>query len=235
MTAINRIVLGAAALACATSWSAAQARAGAHGATKEVEKEVKVVPYILGDGGSIQVSAGDKYTSTSLWDNGDDDRVVAILSTVNQHADSQAADDCWLKEGMWYDIQTVTVRMAVTTGFEPQTLLYGYEDCDGRPDDTLMPAVYPQDEWYVVDSNPGGDFAGTQIWEIVYHVDEFVRGPQLGWLSPVHYGQGLAFWVSATTARCRAPGPSSAPPTSGCPTGPTPPTSSAAASAPITT
>ncbi|MEZ6317642.1 MAG: hypothetical protein R3B49_02645 [Phycisphaerales bacterium] len=193
----NRIAMTAAVLACAAAGSLAQVRAaGAEKGTINVKK------YLLGDGNTNGGASGTtSNNSNALWDNGPDDRVIGILSTRNAHADSEAADDCWLKEGMWYDVEYVVVRMAVTQGYEPETTLYAYADCDGRPDDSVAPAVYSQDEWYVVDPNPTGEFAGTQIWEIAYYIDEFVHDEQLRWLSPVHTGGGLAFWVSANSGK----------------------------------
>ncbi|MEZ6317639.1 MAG: hypothetical protein R3B49_02630 [Phycisphaerales bacterium] len=201
------LALGAAVLACAAGMSVAQVRVGSAGAGTAkaggVQKEINVVSYLVGDRSG---DGGTSAASTYLWDNGDDDRVAAILSTVNSHVDAQAADDCWLKEGMFYDVQYATVRMAITNGFSPDPVanpvnLYVYEDCDGRPDDSVAPLVYDMYSASMIDPNPGGDFAGTSVWEITFYIDRFVQGEDLRWLSPVYRGEGLAFWLTANNGK----------------------------------
>ncbi len=132
-----------------------------------------------------------------LWDNGLDDRAVAYLSTSNAHGDTRVADDCWLKEGMFYQIDSVKVRMALTDGVEPDTKLDSYKDCDGRPEHNIVLNTYLQTGAVIVDPAPTGDLEGMVVWEITYAIDAFVQGEDLAWLSPVHYGDGRAFWLSA--------------------------------------
>jgi len=199
------LALGAAVLACTAGMSVAQVRVGAAGvgARGTVGHEINVVSHLLGDQNG---DGGTAAASTYLWDNGADDRVAGILSTVNSHVDAQAADDCWLKEGMFYDLQYVTVRMAVTSGFNVDPIdnpvyLYVYTDCDGRPDDSIAPLQYEMYDWNVIDPAPGGDFAGTQIWEISFYLDRFVQGEELRWLSPVYKGEGLGFWLTANNGK----------------------------------
>lgn len=167
---------------------------------------------LVGDG--IEGTGGSSTTEVYLWDNGDEDGAVAFMSTVNQHVSSQVADDCWLKEGMFYDCQYVTVRMAITDGFLPNTQLYIYADCDGKPDAAIEPMVIPQDTYTFVRAGTGG-LEGTNVYEISYYLDQFKQGEDLRWFSPVHDdvfrgegtdddtdgfvdgGTGFGFWVSA--------------------------------------
>ena len=169
-------------------------KAGSAGATK-TKAQIKVV----GDG--VDGDGGGSVVESALWYNGADDRQVGYLSTVNAHVQSEVADDCWLKEGMWYDCFTAKVRMAVTDGFLPNTQLYIYADCDGKPDSGLAPMVIPQgieaNAPVLIDANPGGDLDGTDIWEITYVLNQFKPGEDLRWFSPVHTGSGFAYWLSA--------------------------------------
>ncbi|GJM17966.1 MAG: hypothetical protein DHS20C14_01790 [Phycisphaeraceae bacterium] len=161
---------------------------------------------LVGDG-IVDGDGGNSNASHALWYNGDEDRRVAFMSTVNAHVSSQVADDCWLKEGMFYDCQYVYVRMAITNGFLPNTQLYMYRDCDGKPDSSVAPVVVEQFDYTLIDAAPGGDLDGTAVWEICYYVDQFYQGEQIRWLSPVHddvdrdgdlsVEGGFGFWVSA--------------------------------------
>lgn len=130
--------------------------------------------------------------SPLLWDNGPDDGVTALLSTINAHNDSVVADDCWLKEGMWYDCTAAVVRMGITSGFEPVTTLSIFADCDGRPDDAAPVMVVPQESFLLLGSSDGLD-----VYEIRYVLDAFKPGEDLRWFSPVHTGEGEGFWLSA--------------------------------------
>lgn len=135
-----------------------------------------------------------------VWDNGPADGISGVISTVNNHMDTRAADDCWLKEGLFYDIESIRVRMAVTTGFEPDTELAIYADCDGRPDDSNVLAVLPQTSFEDLGA-ASGPLEGRTIWEITYAYETFKTGEEIVWLSPVQLGDGIGFWVTANAGK----------------------------------
>lgn len=132
---------------------------------------------------------------TALWHNGPDDEQDGVASTVNAHVASRVADDCWLKEGMFYDVERVYVRMAIADGFTPDTELTLYADCDGLPDSSTA-RVVPQLEYEFVRAGTG-PLAGTDVYEIAYDVSELVESEDIRWVSPVHLGEGTGYWVTA--------------------------------------
>ncbi len=137
----------------------------------------------------------------ALWDNGPDDGVTAFVSTLNDHTQSVVADDCWLKEGMFYDLEAAYVRMAISDGFEPDTELWFFGDCDGVPDSLNPLFVIPQESYQVIDPNPGDPISGTILYEIRYELGQFLEGEDIGWVSAVHVGEGMGFWVSANNGK----------------------------------
>lgn len=169
---------------------------------------VNGVPLVLRGSPGIQ-SRGDTapIDDDALWFNGEQDGNVAFLSTVNPHVSSIVADDCWLKEGMFYKSDYVYVRMAVTEGYLPNTRLWIMPDCDGKPDHS-DPLFVDQFDYVVHDPAPTGDLEGFVIYEICYYVDSFGAGEDLSWIAPVHdqvdrdmdpatVEGGYAFWLSA--------------------------------------
>ncbi|MEQ8771048.1 MAG: cohesin domain-containing protein [Phycisphaerales bacterium] len=134
---------------------------------------------------------------TAIWDNGPADGVTGFVSTINDHTQSVVADDCWLNEGMFYSLDTAYVRMAITAGFVPQTELWFFADCDGEPDGVAPMFVVPQASFEVVDASPPDPLLGTVVYEICFELDRFIAGEDIRWVSAVHTGQGVGFWVSA--------------------------------------
>ncbi|GJM17965.1 MAG: hypothetical protein DHS20C14_01780 [Phycisphaeraceae bacterium] len=204
-----RVSIAALAILAAAAGSAhAQQRAVRGPATPErsaVGESPDVALRLLGAPSGGVAGDADTVLSDALWDNGLEDRAVGYMSTVNDHVESRVADDCWLKEGMFYDCQFVYVRMAITNGYTPNTTLSIFPDCDGKPDSSLATVPIEQFDFTLVDGAPGGELEGYAIWEISYYVDSFKQGEDLRWFSPAHdsvdRGQspigGFGFWMSA--------------------------------------
>ncbi|MEQ8770491.1 MAG: hypothetical protein RIB60_08285 [Phycisphaerales bacterium] len=204
ISCVSRIV-SAAAVALGVITPAAFAQSSKEG---EVPR-VAGVPIVLRGAPAAEArSAAEPFADDALWYNGQPDRKVAYLSTVNDHVSSVVADDCWLKEGMFYKADYVYVQMAITEGYLPNTQLRIMPDCDGKPDDSMITYI-EQFDYTVIDAMPSGELEGFVIYEICYYLDAFIQGEDLAWLAPVHddvdrdmdpttVEGGYGFWLSAT-------------------------------------
>ena len=148
------------------------------------------------------------------WDNGECDyRLLHVSHSIDipeLQYDVRTADDFVLREGCWYHIHTVTVKMA-TTASTPQFGLDFFTDCNGRPGEPLdLTGEIPGSPFggsafydYELELTGVGtdDFEGLFFYEVTFLVDGFVNGYRRLWLAPFGEGLGEYYWASANNGK----------------------------------
>mgnify|MGYP006269314507 CR=1 FL=1 len=163
------------------------------------------------------------------WDNsyrgdnpGEPDGIAAYQSQELGSFFSRVADDFFLQKGLYYDVDTITVCMAVhLPEFEPDE--YGkvpsveslfrldiYSDCNGKPNDVLASFTAVE----AVPSEFASPWPDFEIYDVTFQIGQICgsalcddgeepfennlcEGYNRYWVSPVGLGEGLFYWVSA--------------------------------------
>jgi hypothetical protein len=145
----------------------------------------------------------DARMSQIVWDNGPADNVTAHQNQLTNIGFFQAADDFIVKHGFFMYVDTIKVRMLVSSNIDgimtkPVVALNIYDDCSGRPNLLVANVTDPTK---IVATNLGASiFAGFNKWEFEFTVQQFLAGYGRWYVSP--YGianiqDGLYFWCSA--------------------------------------
>ena len=148
-------------------------------------------------------ASGGAGSARLCWDNGARDDITAHLSQRTSIGDFLAADDFFIKEGLFQFVDQVTFCFAVSDTIDgvmtkPVFELVIYDDCNGRPG-TPTHVIIDPDRIATVFGGPSV-FAGFNLWFATFDVREFFEGYRRPWLSPRGIGDvqdGLYYWISA--------------------------------------
>ncbi|MEM8836291.1 MAG: hypothetical protein AAGD00_10780 [Planctomycetota bacterium] len=167
-----------------------------------------------------QSSASSAATGV-IWSNGALDTGMdsaALRSNVNDFVQARTADDVWFRECLWYKGSLARVIMIVSNGTDPNVCLDVYTNCAGRPGDGGVIASFPSSN--VINNGASVEFPGYTQYTIEFDLsqakgpnfdaphheegsgetedfDFFFSGEDRLWFSPVHNGNGQAFWLSS--------------------------------------
>ncbi|MCA9294192.1 MAG: hypothetical protein KDA20_10300 [Phycisphaerales bacterium] len=134
-----------------------------------------------------------------FWQNGGPDFRHAVRSAESPAHQWYAADDFILHPCRWNYLESVELYMAIGVDVvDPVVELRIYPDCDGKPDKSFAPEVYPG---WICDGMESMTFPGYNIHKVRFQLDWWVFGNEDGcdrfWLNPVGLTANTKyFWIS---------------------------------------